>query len=242
MVATVVSLGVFWALNAWAFSISEPVSKIQELNAAGLTAATPVADHYWGWGRLFVILTALTAVTAVYVATIVGASRALYAMSRQGVLPRSLAVLQPRFGVPWRAMHVVYGIALAAGLTVVLVLDNALEGFIWWAGAVVLFALVTYIGVNLANIVYFTRFVRERFNVLWNGVVPAAGIALDGYVIYRSFYKSLWSAGFRTGRSVILVSSLLIALALVYVVFLAWLRPAAIRSRAFMADEEPIAP
>lgn len=219
LIATV-AVGVFWALNAWAFSISEPLSKVDALNTAGLTAATPIGDDYWGWGRVFVILTAMTAATAVYVACVVGSSRALFAMGRRGALPSPLAELHPRYRVPWNAMHVVYALSLVGIFVVTFILDNALESFVWWAGAVVFFALITYIAVNTANLVYFTRVAPERFHWFLNGVVPVAGIGLDAYLIYKSFFRSLWSLGFRDGQSIILLSLILVALGIAYVAFL----------------------
>src|SRR5262249_11160819 len=48
-----VGVGIFWAINSWAFSIAEPVSKVQSLIASGVTPATPIAGQFWGWGGLF---------------------------------------------------------------------------------------------------------------------------------------------------------------------------------------------
>jgi len=202
------------------FSIAVPVSEVQKLTASGLTPAVPIAQQYWGWGQIFVILTAMTAATAVYVATVVGASRALFAMARQGALPAPLARLHPKYKVPWNAMHAVYAASLIGIIVLVLALRNALTAFVWWAGPIVFFALVTYVFVNLANLVYFTRFAREKFNWFLNGVVPVVGIGLDGYLIYKSFFQSLWSAGFRTGQSIILVSMILVAIGIGYVAYL----------------------
>ncbi len=215
-----IGVGIFWALNSWMFSIAVPVSEVQKLTASGLTPAVPIAQQYWGWGQIFVILTAMTAATAVYIATVVGASRALFAMARQGTLPAPLARLHPKYKVPTNAMHVVYAASLIGIIVLVAALGNALTAFVWWAGPIVFFALITYVFVNLANLVYFTRFARDKFNWFLNGVVPVAGIGLDGYLIYKSFFQSLWSAGFRTGQSVILVSMILVALGIAYVVYL----------------------
>ena len=219
LIATL-GVGIFWALNSWMFSTAVPVSEVQRLTASGLTPAVPIAQQYWGWGRIFVILTAMTAATAVYVATVVGSSRALYAMARQGALPAPLAKLHPKFRAPWNAMHVVYAATLIGIVVLVVALQNALDAYVWWAGPIVFFALITYIFVNLANIVYFTKFARAKFNWFLNGVVPVVGIGLDGDLIYKSFFQALWSAGFRTGQSVILVSMVLVVLGIAYVVYL----------------------
>lgn len=220
-----VGVGIFWTLNSWAFSISVPISEVQKLTASGLTAATPIADKYWGAGRILVILTALSAATAVYIVTVVGSSRSLFAMSREQVAPAPLAKLHAKFQVPWNAMTVVFILSLGGIVITTAALGNALDSFVWWAGVIVFFALIVYIAVNLANIVYFTRFAKDKFNWFTNGLIPAIGIGIDGYLIYRSFFKALWSAGFRTGRSVVLFSLANVVLSIAWVVYLKLAHP-----------------
>jgi amino acid transporter len=215
-----VGVGVFWALNSWAFSISVPVSEVQKLTASGLTAAAPIAKQYWGWGQIFVIITAMTAATAVYIVTVVGSSRSFFSMARERVLTAPLGKLNPKYRVPWNAMTVVYILSVAGIVITTALLGNALTSFVWWAGVIVFFALIVYIAVNLANIVYFTRFAREKFNWFLNGVVPVIGIGIDAYLIYKSFFVSLWDAGFKTGRSVVLFSLALVAISILYVLYL----------------------
>ena len=180
----------------------------------------PIGREFWGQGELLVIFTGLTAAAWVYVATAVGASRAVYAMARKGLLPGGLARLNARFQVPWNAMHLVYFSCLAGALILTAVLGNAVESFVWWAGAVVFFALITYMGTNAANLFYFSRSPEQRFNLFLNGVLPVIGVLLDAYLIYRCFFKELWSAGFRTGQSIILCSLLLVLLSWLYFVYL----------------------
>jgi amino acid transporter len=237
--ATIISLvtvGLFWAVTSFGLSLSAPVSKIEQYNASGTTAVTPIANQFWGSGRILVILTALTAIVAVSVATTVGASRALYAMSREGVLPKSLGRIHSTFQVPTAATALVLLAALTGSFIVVFTLNNAIDGLTWWADALVFFALVTYAAVNLANLVLFTTRARARMNWFMNVVVPVAGIAIDGYLIYKSFFVSLWDIGWRTGRSVILVSMILVLLALVLVVFVRVARRSRLQQPAFEVE------
>lgn len=220
-----VGVGVFWALTSWMLSIAVPLSEVARLNASGITAVTPIAAKYWGVGQIFVTLTGMTAATAVYVACSVGASRAIFAMARQGTLPARLGKLHPKFQVPWNAMHLVFGTSLIGVFVVSLILANPLTAYVWWAGPIVFFALITYIFVNLANIVYFARFARARFNWFLNGLVPVVGIGLDAYVIYNSFFVSLWGAGFKLGQSVIYLSMLFLLLGAGYVLYLKYRTP-----------------
>ena len=234
-----VFVGIFWALGAWAFSISVPVSEVQKLTASGLTAATPIADKYWGWGRIFVILTAMSAAAAVYIVTVVGSSRVYYAMARERTLPASnpLSKLHQKFRVPWNAMHLVYGLVLAGIIITTAILGHALDSFIWWAGVIVFFALITYISVNVANILYFWRFARDRFNWFLNGVVPAVGIGIDVYLLYRSFFHTLWNAGWRLGRSIVVFSLVLVALAILHVLYLHFFAPDRLKKDPYIREE-----
>src|SRR5262249_50299685 len=169
----------------------------------GARPAAQSAGRFGGGGRIFDGEAAMTAATAVYIATVVGASRALYAQGRSGTMPSWVGRLNKKSQVPWNAMHIVYVVTLVGLFFVNLWLRNANSTFVWWAGSVVFFALITYIFVNLSNFLYFWRFAKNKFNWFLNGVVPAVGIGLDGYLIYKSFFNSLWGAGFDMGRSII---------------------------------------
>lgn len=49
LILAVIGVALFWAANAWVLT--------------GLTAITPVARAYWGWGNVLVIATAFTGLT-----------------------------------------------------------------------------------------------------------------------------------------------------------------------------------
>jgi hypothetical protein len=63
------------------------------------------------------------------------------------------------------------------------------------------------------------------------------GIGLDGYLVYKSFFQALWSAGFKTGQSIILVSMILAAAAVAYVVYLKLSNPQRLTASAGAFDE-----
>ena len=43
LIFAVLGIGVFWALNAWALTLSTPPGAVAKYNAQGLSAITPVA-------------------------------------------------------------------------------------------------------------------------------------------------------------------------------------------------------
>jgi APA family basic amino acid/polyamine antiporter len=217
LIIAVVGVGLFWAVNAWVLTLSAPLAQVLEYNAEGLTAITPVARAYWGWGNVLVVATAFTGLTAIYIASVQGASRLIFALARHGLLPPLFARLKGEKRVPKNAVLIVVLTCVAMGLLSLAILHNGLDSFIWWSNALVFFAALTYTGVNVANIVYFRRIAPAHFNVVHNLFVPVAGICLNLYLIYAAFFSALWTAPFRTGRSVVVICLALFALLLLSV-------------------------
>jgi len=200
---TVIGITVFWALNAWVFTLSTPDDQVRQYTAQGLTAVTPMAQTYWGFGNLIVIVTAFTGITAVYISSLQGTSRIVFALARHGLLPGGLARLSGEKRVPRNAIWAILVAVIALDIGSLLVLDNGLDSFTWWANALVFFATLTFLAVNVANFVYFWRFARGRLGVFKNVLVPILGVLLNAYLLYAAFFSSLWQGNWRTGKSVV---------------------------------------
>jgi APA family basic amino acid/polyamine antiporter len=209
---TVVGIAIFWALNAWVFTLSTSDADVRRYTAQGLTAVTPMAQAYWGWGNLSVILTAFTGITAIYISCVQGSSRIIFALARHGLLPAALSRLAGEKRVPRNAVLSVLALVIACDLGTLYVLKNCLDSYLWWSNALVFFATLTFVAVNVANALYFWRFARTQFQIVNNLLVPIVGIMLNGYLIYAAFFSSLWAAGWRVGRSVVVTCLLLFAL------------------------------
>ena len=119
--------------------------------------------------------------------------------------------------MPRTAVLIVVLTCVAMGLLSLAILHNGLDSFIWWSNALVFFAALTYVGVNVANLVYFRRIAPASFNIARNLFVPIAGLSLNLYLIYAACFSALWAAPFRTGRSVVIVCVALFALLLLSV-------------------------
>ena len=87
--------------------------------------------------------------------------------------------------------------------------------FAYLAEIFVFFVLIAYMLVNVANIVYHARRPAE-FNWFMNGLIPALGIAIDGYILYRGFFHAELSLPFRTGSSIVWFSLIWAALGVVW--------------------------
>jgi putrescine importer len=214
IVYTVVGIGIFWALNAWAFTLAAPPEQVVLYTNEGLTAVTPIARSYWGWGNMTVILTAFSGQTAIYISSMQGTSRIMFALARRGLLPRALARLEGEKRVPKNAVLSLLALVIALDLISFYLLKNGLDAFTWWANALVFFAVLTFLAVNIANPLFFWRCARPRFGIVGNLLIPTTGAFLNAYLLYSAFFSSLWSAGWRTGKSVVLVCLVLLALQL----------------------------
>jgi len=214
-ILVVVIVGVFWAIGSWIFSISEPLTKVQDLMASGFTPATAIAEDYWGAGKILVDLTSMTALGGALVACAVGASRVLFAQGRQGTMPSWLGEVHPTKQVPTKALHVVWGATVLGTGIVTVWLGNANNAFVWWAGSIAFFALLTYFFVHLSSMVYFWK--KGSFNWFLHGVIPVVGMALVLYLINRTFLTALWALDWKGGKSIVVFGMLPCVLTLLYV-------------------------
>jgi putrescine importer len=221
--ATIISVlvvGAFWIFSSWAFSLSVPVSEVARLAEQGVTPITPIATQYWHRADIIVTITGLTASLGTYVAGMVAIGRVLFAMGRDETMPRVLGRLNARHQTPWNALHLSFALVVAICI-VVGAIAGPFNVWTWCGSATVFFALITYGFVHIANFSYYRRFKRADFHWFWNAGIPAIGLIVIVYALYKSFFKGLWSAGFAHGQSIVLFS---LAWAVAGGVYILWLR------------------
>jgi hypothetical protein len=119
---------------------------------------------------------------------------------------------------------VIAGVVLVDFATL-FVLRNGLDSFNWWSFALVFFATLTFMAVNISNAVYFFRFARSQFSLIKNLLVPIAGVAVNVYLLDAAFFSSLWFNTSPTGRSVVIGSLAILMVELVVVAGMRLLAP-----------------
>jgi amino acid transporter len=141
-----------------------------------------------GWvGELITIGAAVSAFGCT-LACIVGATRLLYALSRDEVGPAPLGTVSPRSGVPGRATA-----AIALGVYVLIVVCWLLLGvapfdaFVAWStiGTLILLLVYALATVGAARLLFFSG---ERHVAAWEVVVPFLALLLIGYTLLRNIY------------------------------------------------------
>jgi amino acid transporter len=196
--------GLFWTLTSYGFAISVPVKTVEAYVSAGqITPVLPITRSYIGGWAVLVPITGFTAALASFGASLYAAGRITYALSREGFISSYFKGLHPRFRTPWRAEAATLLISLVFLIVVSLWQGGPANAYAYLGEIFVFFVLILYMFVNLANLVYHARFRRDHFNWFLNGFIPVAGIAIDGYILYKGFFVSEISLPFKTGSSIV---------------------------------------
>jgi amino acid transporter len=166
------------------------------VNAAGSTAwasnpaiLATLAKTFVGTPMAIIVdLAAIGSAFIVCLACATAATRTLFAMGREGVMPSWLGRTHPVHGTPTNALLVIAGVATVSAF---------LTGFVWSLGPYTnyfFFASIGTIAVCLVYVVlcvggsvYFRR-VAERYNPIIHGLVPVIGIVVFGLAVYGSVY------------------------------------------------------
>jgi amino acid transporter len=191
-ILTAIGIGVvYYVFLAWVMAVGFGTAHIDKwaTNPAALDA---LASRYAGtW---LAILVDLAVSVGAFVAALAGlnlTSRTIFAMAREGGMPRVFAWTHPRFRTPWAA------IAASLGLTLLLVIvlariawNDPFKFFGFMATTATFAILAAYILIAVAGMLYFwgTRATSDTaFNVVFDVVLPLGAVAVCGYTIYESF-------------------------------------------------------
>jgi amino acid transporter len=221
----VVGIGVYWIITGFGYVSALPVSEVVEIVGDGGSPIVTMATIYWGAaGRLLISVLALTSILAIFISQNTASSRALYGMGREGAAPRWVGVIHPGSRVPRNAMIVGLVVTVVATLILGAVFGIANQ-FAWSATITSALALLTYLSVNVSNLLYHWRRRRAEFRWFMHGVVPILGILVVGFVLASSYLASLWNAGWEYGRSVQLAIVLWLIGGVIWTLYLRRKRP-----------------
>lgn len=167
---------VFYVIVTYAFAIGFGASGA-EAWAQDPTAMFTMGAQYWGeWAVPVLFAIAIVDAFAVAMACLNTVARVLYAMARDGALPRPLGITQTTYQTP----HIANGTVLLLSLIVALVFSTmeggwSLEfGFLSGTGAIAL--EVVYIYIAIAAIFYFKRIMGANYSVFKHMIVPVIAV------------------------------------------------------------------
>jgi amino acid transporter len=206
MVTTCILIGVWYVIGFSAFAMAAPRERLFALvENTDVSPIAPLARPVWGPLEILVTITGMTAAVGSLIPCATAASRVLFAMGRDGTLPRWLGNVHPQFQAPWNALHVVH-IATVLAVIPVAIIVGASPTILWWGNIFVWYVSVVYFFANLSNLVYYRRFARERFHLVWNLLVPVFGISVQLLLVWQLVIKELWRQGWfgRSGQGFII--------------------------------------
>jgi amino acid transporter len=145
-----------------------------------------LAGHYANWLHFVMFLIGLTSSLGGFVAASLPGTRYFFHGARAGLLPRQVALVSKRTGVPWVAMSTY--IILTAFVTVLLdvVMHNASSIAGDEAGISTVPLLMIYVATCLLLPVFVWKVDRASFSVTRHALLPLAGAAVAGYGIWES--------------------------------------------------------
>jgi amino acid transporter len=130
-----------------------------------------LAKDVWGWGWYILLFALLNSCVASANGAANAGTRHLFAMARNGLLPRALSEVSADHGTPSVALAGLMGVSVVVTLVTGLWLDP-LRAFAFLGTIETAVAILLYILVVLACLVYFLRTRGEGFNPILHVLVP----------------------------------------------------------------------
>lgn len=209
-----------WDVLAFAaFSLSAPIDELLIIVTQDISNPIPrLAESVWGPYKILITFVGMIAMIGGLVPVSTAASRVIYALGRDGTLPQSLGGVHQKYRTPWRALHLVF-IFTVLGFAPLSLYVGASRTIDWWGSVVVWLIIAVYFATNLCNIIFYWRYRRTQFSLLWNFITPLLAMIIQLYIIWQVVIIELWQAGWlgRSAQVFIVISSCLLA---TYVVFI----------------------
>ena len=143
-----------------------------------------LGQHYWGSGPTILIdIASVVALVAGALAAQNGAARMVFALGRDGLLPRVLGRTLPSFGTPAAALTFLLGGSVALGLGFGFGFQP-LPAFSLLSLVVTLCALGVYALAQIGLARYFWRL--GKFNPFWHGLLPITAVATIVYLFIKN--------------------------------------------------------
>jgi amino acid transporter len=187
---------IFYLWTTYAMAIGFGVKNGAAWGADPVALQTIANKFVTPWVGTLVELGGLCAAFIVCVACATAGSRTLFAMGREGVLPKQFAHTHPRFKTPVNATAAVAAVATVMALIIGYPLSDSAFGepfsnYYFWATAGTLLIIVVYIMICIGGIVFFARTRNtRRWNPLVHVLVPVIGAVVFAAALYGSVHPT----------------------------------------------------
>src|SRR3954462_6758999 len=161
------------------------VSFTKQNVAAPVATAVDSFGPQWGWLAKCIKIGAIAGLSSVVLVLMFGQTRVFYSMSRDGLLPKQLAKVHPKFKTPWiNTLIVGVGVSIAAAICPIEALGDLTS-----VGTLVAFGLVCFSVIWLR---YKRPDLPRHFRVPGFPVVPAIGVLICFWLAWRVEVHIRW--------------------------------------------------
>src|SRR4051812_4660321 len=187
VIGSALAIGLFYVVCSFAWVFGAGFDNF----VAQATGADPwrnLGKVFWGTGWIIVFLAICNSIVANSNAAVNAATRVFYALARNGLAPRALGHIHPKFRTPDVAI---------IGMSVFAFVLSLLLGWKW--GPLVGFAFIATLAVIVVVIVYILLCIgcvwhywtkrRSEFNWFLHFLVPIAGAVLFVFPLYYQYVK-----------------------------------------------------
>lgn len=180
-------VGIFYVLMAYVATVGYGPERMATGYANDSAPFDTIARHFGGAGLAALIdLVGVFSFFSAALAIVNGGARILYAVGRDGLLPRWLGWTHPTRQTPGAAIALLCAIGLVVGIALgFLMTPITAFGFLGTLDA--LFIILIYILVNVACVRFFWRKRRAQFNVMRHAVFPALSTLIVGAIFVAAF-------------------------------------------------------
>jgi amino acid transporter len=196
IIAATLFVVVFYLWTTYSMAIGFGVNNGAKWGADPVGLQTIANTYVAHWVGTLIEIGGMCAAFIVCVACVTAGTRTLFAMGREGVLPRIFAHTHPRFKTPIYATITVVIVASVMALIMGYPLADSTFGapfsnYYFWATAGTLLIIVVYIMLCIGGIAFFRR-TRDsrRWNPLVHVGVPVIGAIVFGAALYGSVHPT----------------------------------------------------
>jgi amino acid transporter len=185
VVLSCVGIGLFYVFCSYAWVIGTGFGNFTTVAGSAANPWRDLAITFWGAGWVFIFAAIVNSALANSNAGVNAASRVIFSLGRQGILPRVFARTHPVHKTP----HIAIIAQTILGLAVALLLGwkyPLITAFSIIATAVTIVVIAVYIIVCMATIVYFAR--RPERSPWTHWLVPILGAAVFIPPLYYQYF------------------------------------------------------
>ena len=227
-------IGTFYLLSGWASALGYGQSHASAF-AADSSPWITLTQKYWGSGLVWLVsLTVLNSIFANLISGTNATVRVLFAMGREGILPRQLGATTEQ-GNPRTALTTYMVLALVLAL-VGGILWTPLGAYGFFGTVLGLGLVVIYILINIALIIFYWRDYRAEFSVIRHGILPIVASLL----MLLPIYGLLWPIPAYPNNLVPYIVLAWLVLGVVYLLVMSRKRPEVIEAMGrVMVEDQP---